>query len=78
MQAIKHPFIVNLHYAFQRLTSCFVTDFLNGGDLFSTCVRRSGLLKTEPGSTPLKYCLHLKSCTARASFIETLSRKMYY
>ena len=35
MQQITHPFVVKLHYAFQS-SEClyFVTDFLNGGELF--------------------------------------------
>ena len=35
MQQITHPFVVKLHYAFQS-NEClyFVTDFLNGGELF--------------------------------------------
>ena len=35
MQQITHPFVVKLHYAFQSSESLyFVTDFLNGGELF--------------------------------------------
>lgn len=35
MQQITHPFVVKLHYAFQsNETLYFVTDFLNGGELF--------------------------------------------
>ena len=35
MQQITHPFVVKLHYAFQNEDSLFfVTDFLNGGELF--------------------------------------------
>lgn len=35
MQQITHPFVVKLHYAFQSPESLyFVTDFLNGGELF--------------------------------------------
>ena len=35
MQQITHPFVVKLHYAFQSPeTLYFVTDFLNGGELF--------------------------------------------
>ena len=35
MQQITHPFVVKLHYAFQSPQSLyFVTDFLNGGELF--------------------------------------------
>ena len=35
MQQISHPFVVKLHYAFQSRESLyFVTDFLNGGELF--------------------------------------------
>lgn len=35
MQQISHPFVVKLHYAFQSTESLyFVTDFLNGGELF--------------------------------------------
>ena len=35
MQKITHPFVVKLHYAFQSPeTLYFVTDFLNGGELF--------------------------------------------
>lgn len=35
MQQITHPFVVKLHYAFQSTESLyFVTDFLNGGELF--------------------------------------------
>ena len=35
MQLITHPFVAKLHYAFQS-NEClyFVTDFLNGGELF--------------------------------------------
>ena len=35
MQQITHPFVVKLHFAFQS-SEClyFVTDFLNGGELF--------------------------------------------
>jgi serine/threonine protein kinase len=32
---VKHPFIVNLHYAFQSPERFyFVLDYVNGGDLF--------------------------------------------
>ena len=35
MTAVSHPFIVKLHFAFQtEETVYFVTDFLNGGELF--------------------------------------------
>ena len=35
MQQISHPFVVKLHYAFQSAhTLYFVTDFLNGGEIF--------------------------------------------
>ena len=35
MTLIDHPFIVKLHFAFQSTdTLYFVTDFLNGGELF--------------------------------------------
>jgi len=35
MQQITHPFIVKLHFAFQSTeTLYFVTEFLNGGELF--------------------------------------------
>ena len=35
MQQVSHPFIVKLHHAFQNDDSLFfVTDFLNGGELF--------------------------------------------
>ena len=35
MQLVTHPFVVKLHYAFQtNETLYFVTDFLNGGELF--------------------------------------------
>jgi serine/threonine protein kinase len=35
MQTVTHPFIVKLHYAFQTPDKLyFVTDFLNGGELF--------------------------------------------
>ena len=36
MQAIDHPFIVKLHYAFQTPDKLyFVMDFLNGGEMFT-------------------------------------------
>jgi len=35
MQMVNHPFVVKLHYAFQSTENLyFVTDFLNGGELF--------------------------------------------
>ena len=35
MTLISHPFVVKLHYAFQsNETLYFITDFLNGGELF--------------------------------------------
>ncbi len=35
MTLINHPFVVKLHYAFQTTeTLYFITDFLNGGELF--------------------------------------------
>ena len=35
MQQVSHPFVVKLHYSFQTSeTLYFVTDFLNGGELF--------------------------------------------
>ena len=35
MTLIDHPFVVKLHFSFQSAdTLYFITDFLNGGELF--------------------------------------------
>eukprot|EP00960_Hanusia_phi_P003886 114537-Hanusia_phi.AAC.2 len=40
LEVVNHPFIVQLHYAFQTANRlCFVMDFVNGGELFSYIAR---------------------------------------
>ncbi|EKX46291.1 hypothetical protein GUITHDRAFT_94389 [Guillardia theta CCMP2712] len=40
LEVVNHPFIVQLHYAFQTANRlCFVMDFINGGELFSYITR---------------------------------------
>lgn len=45
---ISHPFLINLHFAFQSRTKLFlVTDFLSGGELFLHLKRRGLILEHE-------------------------------
>ncbi len=45
---VKHPFIIELHYAFQTPDRLyFVLDYLNGGDLFYHLRKKSRLTERE-------------------------------
>lgn len=45
---VKHPFIIELHYAFQTPVHLyFVLDYLNGGDLFYHLRKKSRLTERE-------------------------------
>ncbi len=48
MTEVKHPFIIELHYAFQTPERLyFILDYLNGGDLFYHLRKKSRLTERE-------------------------------
>ena len=65
LQAVQHPFIINLWGSFQDATNLYmVMDFVPGGELF-TLLRRSNV------SSPLSLCRGDARCGPAASLTAT-------
>lgn len=76
LEAMDHPFIVKLHYAFQSESKLYllcdlmpgVAPLLCRASFFTSSAEAASSQRKSPSSTPPKSCWHWSTCT-----LETLS-----